>query len=200
MWKHGSRKEIIPFFRSYVPRNREIVDVGCGSGYGTYQLYQSGYKVTGIDLSEKMVQLAKKRSENKIPFIQGDVNSLPLEDGSVDGILAINVLEWTKTPSVALVELKRVLATDGYLCIGVLGPTAGPRANSYPRVYGEDIILNTMMPWEFMQLATENGFTLTDHFGVFKKEINQNEIKHLPLKLQQALSFIWVFMMQKQTL
>src|SRR5690625_2293365 len=124
-------------------------------------------------------------------------SDLPLENSTADGILAINVLEWTETPFTGLSELKRILVTNGLLCIGILGPTAGPRANSYPRVYGEKVILNTMMPWEFSQLAAENGFKLIDHFGVFKKEVNKQEISHLPLKLQQALSFMWVFLMKK---
>ena len=41
--------------------------------------------------------------------------------------MAINSLEWTEEPLRALNEIKRVLKSDGYACIAILGPTAKPR-------------------------------------------------------------------------
>src|SRR5690625_7246403 len=63
MWDNGSRKDIIPFFNTYVEQATSVLDIGCGSGYGTYKLKELAYEVTGIDISEKMVQLAKNHLE-----------------------------------------------------------------------------------------------------------------------------------------
>ena len=51
----------------------------------------------------------------------------------------------------------------------MLGPTAGPRKQSFPRLYGKLVICNTMMPWEFERLALENGWEKVDELTVFKK-------------------------------
>ncbi len=199
MWEQGSRKDILPFIRPHFGKGTNVLDVGCGSGYGTVKLHEAGYHLTGVDISEEMIRLANQyRQQEDITFTQADVNGLPFADESFDGITSINVLEWTNIPVKALVELTRILKSDGLLCVGILGPTAGPRANSYRRVYGEDVILNTMMPWEFLQLAQEQGYELIDHRPVWKQEMGQIEHQSLPIKMQQALSFMWLFMLQKK--
>ena len=110
--------------------------------------------------------------------------------------MAINSLEWTEEPLRALNEIKRVLKKDGYACIAILGSTAKPRENSYPRLYGKDVVCNTMMPWEFEQLAKEQGFKVVDGIGVYKRGVNEKMLGQLPTELQQSLTFLWVFMLK----
>lgn len=198
MWNGGSRKSIIPFIEKHIDKGSSVLDIGCGDGYGSYKLYKSGYKVTGMDISTEMITWAKKRIHmDELNFLQGDVGNLPFGNNSMDGMMAINVLEWTEFPATVLKELYRVLKTDGLVCVGILGPTAGPRSNSYPRLHTEKAICNTMMPWEFQQLAVENNFKLVDSFGVYKDGVTENHYKNLELELKQALSFMWIFMLRK---
>src|SRR5690625_3918308 len=131
MWDNGSRKDIIPFFNAHVKQATSVLDIGCGSGYGTYKLKELGYDVTGIDISEKMVQLAKNHLGNDVPLYVGSVDELPFDDEAFDHALLINVIEWTEHPIDALLEIKRTLKQGGMLCAGILGATAGPRQNSY---------------------------------------------------------------------
>ncbi|HLR81140.1 MAG TPA: class I SAM-dependent methyltransferase [Bacillota bacterium] len=197
MWNHGSRKKIIPFIEQHLAQGANMLDVGCGDGYGTYRLSKSGYQVTGVDLSGEMIARAKERLRGEpISLIQGNVLQLPFENNHFDGVMAINVLEWTEVPAQALIELHRILKKDGLMFVGILGPTAGPRANSYRRVYGEEVVCNTMMPWEFQQLALEHGLEYVEGFGVHKRGV-QIDGQQLPLELKQALSFMWVFMLRK---
>ena len=93
--------------------------------------------------------------------------------------------------------MRRVLQPNGHLFLGLLGPTAGPRANSYSRLYGKDVICNTMMPWEFEQLAVENGWNLLEGLPVYKEEARKVDVDRLPRYLKQALTFMWVFHLQK---
>lgn len=198
LWNQGSRKDITTFFRKHVKQGNKVIDVGCGDGYGTTQLFKAGYNVVGVDLSEEMIRYATKQSKREeINFKQGDVCDLPFEDGEYDGVLAVNVLEWTEDPTKGLLEIRRVLNDDGLLCIGLLGPTAAPRNNSYERLYGKKAICNTMMPWEFERFSLENGFELVDGFGVYKEGVNENHYKDLSSELKQALTFMWVFMLRK---
>lgn len=198
LWNDGSRKNIIPFFKKNFKKEKDILDIGCGDGYGSYLLSQIGYKVDGVDFSEEMIDHAMKQDYSKdINFSQADVCHLPFKDQKYDGIMAINVLEWTEIPSEGLLEINRVLKNEGLLCIGILGPTAGPRNNSYPRIYGEKSICNTMMPWEFERMALANGFEMVDGMGVFKEGVNDSHLLNLSLELRQALTFMWVFIFRK---
>lgn len=197
MWDSGSRSTIIPFFEQYVEKEAQVLDIGCGDGYGTYKLSVTGYKAVGVDLSEVMIQKGKERGEgSNLSFIKGDLSALPFENEQFEAIMAINSLEWTEEPLQALNEIKRVLKKDGYACIAILGPTAKPRENSYPRLYGKDVVCNTMMPWEFEQLAKEQGFEVVDGIGVYKRGVNEKMLGQLPTELQQSLTFLWVFMLK----
>ncbi|QSS99077.1 class I SAM-dependent methyltransferase [Pontibacillus sp. ALD_SL1] len=198
MWSQGSRAGIIPFIKHYIPEGSQVADIGCGDGYGAYLLSEAGYNVTGVDISPKMIEYAKRMNGERLKFTQGDLADLPFAQDTFEGLMAINSLEWTEDPKRALEELRRVLKPGGRLCIAILGPTAGPRQNSYRRLYGEDVICNTMMPWEFEQLAGENGWRTIDGYGVFKEGVEVEEVEDLAKPLKQALTFLWVFVVEKQ--
>ncbi|UZW65785.1 class I SAM-dependent methyltransferase [Priestia flexa] len=197
MWKNGSRKGVIPLVQQHVKKDGTVIDIGCGGGYGTRLLAQAGYKALGVDLSTEMVEKAKELHEHVATFKAADVMDLPFDDDLADAVVVINVLEWTEQPLVALNEIKRVVKSGGHACVGILGPTAQPRTNSYRRLYGENVICNTMMPWEFQQLASENGWEIIDGEGVYKKGVNQETLVTLSSELKQSLSFLWLFILKK---
>lgn len=197
MWETGSRKDIIPFFTKFIQAGEKVCDLGCGDGHAAFKLAKKGYAVTGIDVSEEMIHKAKQLSiETTAQFKKGDISELPFTNDEFDAILAINSLEWTEQPLIVLKEIKRVVKHDGHACVGILGPTAGPRVNSFRRLYNEKVICNTMMPWEFEKLATENNWSVIDSFGVYKQEAVQLPLGSLSTELKQALSFMWVFMLK----
>ncbi len=199
MWDHGSRSTIIPFFQNHIEPKSCVLDAGCGDGYGASKLSDLGFDVTGIDLSQQMIERASDRIlDRNLQFVQGDLTKLPFHNEQFDGIMAINSLEWTENPLLTLKELRRVLRENGFLCIGLLGPTAMPRKNSFQRLYGENVICNTMMPWELEKLAEENGFVVIDGQGVYKREVSQETLTGLPTELKQALTFMWLFILQKK--
>ena len=90
MWETGSRKDIIPFLKKYLPDESAICDLGCGDGYASVMLARMGYHVTGIDLSEQMLEkasvLAKGRS---VQFIKADISEVPLESNSLDAVMTL---------------------------------------------------------------------------------------------------------------
>ncbi|MEH7224374.1 class I SAM-dependent methyltransferase [Bacillus sp. JJ1566] len=199
MWNSGSRSTIIPFFSKFLKEDAIILDAGCGDGYGSFLLAERGYRVVGADISAEMIQKANKQSKSEnLTFTQADLTALPFEDASFSGIMAINSIEWTEVPLKAINEIKRVTKPGGIFCAGLLGPTAGPRQNSYPRLYGKKVIQNTMMPWEFEQLVSESGWTVVDGQPVYKDAVNKEMTKGLPRELKQALSFMWVFILKKE--
>src|SRR5438128_2640739 len=52
--------------RMHVPTNARVLDVGCGSGWATRLLaeYASNGRVTGVDISDEMVDLARESSRS----------------------------------------------------------------------------------------------------------------------------------------
>ncbi len=94
----------------------KVLDVGTGAGFLALLFAEMGHKVTGVDLSESMLEKAKHNAENmglEIDFFHGDAEKLPFEDSSFD--LVVNkFLLWTlPQPSCAAREWKRVLKSGG---------------------------------------------------------------------------------------
>lgn len=58
----------------------EVLDLGCGDGRHSLELTRRGFRVTGLDLSEELLERARRRTANEgldITFIQGDMRDPP---------------------------------------------------------------------------------------------------------------------------
>src|SRR5206468_4038248 len=101
-------------FAAAVAGRGRVGDVGCGPGHVGRYLAARGVDVFGLDLSPRMVELARRRNPG-IPFEQGDMLALALADASLAGIVAFYSLIHLARDTVAraLGELTRVLVPGG---------------------------------------------------------------------------------------
>lgn len=98
-----------------VPNNiKTVLDAGCGSGYILMQFKEKGYVVEGIDLSEKSVEICRKRGLN---VNQADVCRLPFPSNHFDLVVCTEVLEHIPDVKKAVKELTRV--SDRYCIITI---------------------------------------------------------------------------------
>ncbi len=87
------------------------LDLGIGTGLFTQILKDKGFKVIGIDISEEMLKIARKRG---FEVIKGDLNDpLPFEKESFDFIFSMTSIEFLKNPEKLFFEVKRVLKKNG---------------------------------------------------------------------------------------
>jgi SAM-dependent methyltransferase len=103
-----------------------LLDVGCGTGSYTAALAQHGWNVTGVDISEDMLRLARERG---VRTIRTDATALPFEDASFDA--AVSVLTNTDLDDLAAVvrEIARVLRPDAPLVYLAVHPCfVGPHS------------------------------------------------------------------------
>jgi SAM-dependent methyltransferase len=96
-----------------------VVDVGCGTGIAVRELAARGVRVTGVDASAAMIDVARDRARLSptAELVEGDALSLPLADGSVDGYRAERVFQHLADPAAALAEARRVLAPGGRIVL-----------------------------------------------------------------------------------
>jgi SAM-dependent methyltransferase len=95
-----------------------VADVGCGPGYVTARLDALGLPVFGVDVSPRMVALAR-RAHPDLRFHVGSMTGLGLPDRSLGGLLALYCLMHVPDrhlPGV-LAEFRRVLVPGGYLLL-----------------------------------------------------------------------------------
>ena len=112
-------------FQRYTPEHA-ILDLGCGAGVVMEKLLQRGYKVTGVDRSNDMLDLSRKRladyPSDSYQLRQGTCESLPFEDQQFDVILCIGVFGYIDDVVGALLEIRRVLRPGGLLVMSVRNP------------------------------------------------------------------------------
>jgi SAM-dependent methyltransferase len=101
-----------------------VVDIGCGSGEAVREAAArlQGGRVTGVDPTPAMIRFARELSSShagrdRIQFLAGSAEDLPLPDASATVAMAINSLHHWQNPTAGLAEAMRVLAPGGRLLI-----------------------------------------------------------------------------------
>jgi 2-polyprenyl-6-hydroxyphenyl methylase/3-demethylubiquinone-9 3-methyltransferase len=91
-----------------------ILDVGCGAGFLSNELAKSGHEVTGIDLSEGSLEVARRKDVTKsVHYLQADGLELPFEPNQFDIVLAMDFLEHIEEPKRAILSAANVLKSGG---------------------------------------------------------------------------------------
>lgn len=128
-YSHGDTRQLVPG-RSWAAWARalghllppfDVADIGCGDGYLTVEAAAWAHSVIGIDRSEDVLERAKalaaRRRVANIEWRKGDLQRLPLRDGSVDVALLSQALRYAADPERAVAEAFRILRPTGRLLI-----------------------------------------------------------------------------------
>jgi len=119
-WYKALHRLIFQTLEAELPdwREREIVDVGCGTGAILKQL-GNPEKNVGIDLAPEAISFCRQRGLNNVR--QGDIRALPFADASFDAVICSSVLyhEWVSDVGGAVQEMHRILRPGGVLLINV---------------------------------------------------------------------------------
>ena len=123
------RTKIVPLAKGMV------LEIGIGSGLNI-PLYDENYvkKVVGVDPSEDMQSLAKKRineSPIDIQFIVADAAKIPLDDQSIDTIVCTYTLCTVSNPEGVLKEMKRILRPGGKFLFSEHGHAPDESVNKF---------------------------------------------------------------------
>ncbi len=99
---------------------RNVLDLGCGTGVVTRRIAKNltkDVKVTGVDISAKLLDKARELSNGELMWQQCDGVALPFEDEVFDLIVMHTLLTHVPDPVAVLKEANRVLASGGKIVI-----------------------------------------------------------------------------------
>ena len=136
---------VLDFYRQQVARYGEpVLELACGSGRLTIPLARDGVTITGMDISEEMLHLAKVKASQSgvnIPFIQGDMRSFDL--GEKFKFIFIPAQSLSHLHTRAELEdcfscVRRHLAEEGRLLIELFNSSVSLLAREPDRRYAVD--------------------------------------------------------------
>ena len=166
--RYYSKKWLKHLFGLARRRSGKILDVGCGTGI-LYEVLPKNMDYTGIDLSEDMIKVGKRRYP-KIDLRMMDCEKLNFKDETFDVILARSILHHVPHPEKAVKEIKRCLKNDGIVVISEPKKTfisEGPRyiAKKFTGHFDED---HTHFKEDFLEkIIKKSGLRIVkrDYFG-----------------------------------
>jgi ubiquinone/menaquinone biosynthesis C-methylase UbiE len=100
------RKEVLGFLVQNLSDSKDILEIGTGTGRVSIPLQNLGFNVTGVDISEKMLEKARMKGLRKALIAKAE--SLPFEDDSFDVTLIIHVFHLLTERASVINEAMRV--------------------------------------------------------------------------------------------
>jgi 2-polyprenyl-3-methyl-5-hydroxy-6-metoxy-1,4-benzoquinol methylase len=131
---------VLELLRRYAPEG-SVLDLGCGPGWTSLFLARAGYDVTGIDISERMIEIAQQRAAREgVParFLVADMEELSLEEREHDAALCFDSLHHCPGYERVLRRVWEHLRPGGWLLL--MEPSwlhhVSPHARRFARAYG----------------------------------------------------------------
>jgi demethylmenaquinone methyltransferase/2-methoxy-6-polyprenyl-1,4-benzoquinol methylase len=158
IWNERMRGEALELLD--IERGDRVLDVGCGTGFGTEGLLQHTDDVHGLDQSVHQMQQAWKKfgKRDRVKFYRGDAERLPFRDGSFDLVWSSGSIEYWPNPVDALREIRRVVKPGGQVL--VVGPDY-PKSAVMQRL--ADAIMLFYDEAEADRMFREAGFVDVEH-------------------------------------
>lgn len=139
--------------------DRDVLDAGCGVGYGSAFLAGTARRVVGVDVSAEAIDYARSRyGAPNVEFAVDDLQALQRDDGEFDVVVAFEVIEHLPHPERFVGEARRVLKPDGRFVVST--PRADRRQEQPENPFHE----REFTPDEFEQLL-RRSFGRVDVYG-----------------------------------
>jgi ubiquinone/menaquinone biosynthesis C-methylase UbiE len=119
MYDRLEKKAIIRYLPTHA-KGEKLLEVGCGTGHWSRFFSEYGFEVTGVDVSQRMIDIAKSKNISDTSFQVADGRSLPFANGTFDITAAVTTFEFVRDSEVVLREMVRCTRKSGRILLGVL--------------------------------------------------------------------------------
>jgi SAM-dependent methyltransferase len=167
----------------------KILIPGFGYGRNAKIFIDNGFNVTGIEISETAIDIAKQNFGNKIKVYHGSVNSMPFDQELYDGIYCYALIHLLRTEErIKLIEnCYNQLKPDGYMVFVSISK------EDFRYGQGKEISKDTFEPWTGLTLFFYDSDSIKSEFGnygLINAKIVNEPIENLGNKPLQKFWYI----------
>ena len=172
--------DLNPVRTAYVAKRMElrgvrVADVGCGGGLLSESLATAGAQVTGIDLGEKVIEIARLHlyeSNLTVDYrVQSSAELAAAEPASFDAVCCMELIEHVPDPAALVTDLAALVKPGGYVFMSTLNRT--------PAAFGAAIL-----GAEYLMRMLPRG---THHYAQFLKPSELGRLlRHAGLELEDV--------------
>jgi len=133
-----------------------ILDLGCGTGFSTEILLESGFRVVGVDVLDDMISKVKNKknhmkNQNNLELILADINFIPLRRSSINHAISISAYNFITHKAESIREKTKIANNTAKYLYTLLKPNGRIIIEFYPKDDNELDI--------FSSSFKTNGFT-----------------------------------------
>ena len=146
-----------------IPRGGSILDLGCGTGlpFDRY-LAENGYDVTGVDIAEKHVRMARENVPDA-EFLQGDFFDLDFEENSFDAIVSFYaIFHIPREEHQELFEKINYWLKDDGVILVTMGP--GEMDQHEDEIGGQEMVWSSYSKKKNKEIIEEAGFNILEAY------------------------------------
>jgi len=163
-------------------RNKDVVDIGCGTGYGDFIISGEAKRVIGIDNSKEAIDFAKEHyKKENVEFYQMDWKEIKNLKEKFDVVISFEFIEHIKEQKEFLELIKEILKDDSIAIISTPNKSTSSGNNIYH--YKE------LNPVEFEDLISKY-FKNYRIYGQFLRDKCKEEIKRIEEEIKRHSKYI----------
>jgi SAM-dependent methyltransferase len=140
-----------------------VLELGCGTGYYTKELLQTGARICAIDISPDLLAIARRNIHTeRVSFVQENAYSMGFKDNTFDTVVGSSVLHHLDIDK-AMHEVFRVLKPGGQIAFtepNMLNPQIMIQKNIpyIKQKLGDSLDETAFFKWQLHRILKKNGF------------------------------------------
>jgi len=150
--------DLLENFVDLIPKKAQVLDAGCGAGIPASRfLVDKGLTVTGIDISDSMLEMARNNVPNAV-FLKKDMKELDFDENSFEGIISVYALFHIpkEDHSTIFEKFYDILKSGGILLIN----TSINESEGISNFFGVPMFWSNYNPKKTLELVKSVGFSI----------------------------------------
>lgn len=154
-------------YSTHYSKGKDVLDIACGEGYGTYLLSQFAESAIGIDISEEAIKHAQRKYIRKgLSYLRQNALEMRLKKKHFDLVVSFEFIEHIENQDQFIQEVKKRLSDNGLFILSTPNKETYPKGNIFHKKELSYMELRNLLEKHFTYVVILDQFYLLSNFIV----------------------------------